>query len=66
MRGGRRAKDKLLKEFCIRLCSADEVGKYVKEKLNAEMVEEPPVRLKGKVGGKTLPRRKVKLMVKKG
>ena len=66
MKGDRQAKDKLYKEFGVRMYSADEVGKYVQEKIKTEVIEESPARFKRKTGTKTLPKRKVKLMGKKG
>lgn len=40
MKGSKQAKDKLYKEFGIKIYSSEEVGIYVKERLKAEMVEE--------------------------
>ena len=39
MRGRKQAKDKLYKEFGIRVYSSQEVEEYVKERLKAEVVE---------------------------
>jgi thiaminase len=65
MKGNYQSKDKLYKEFGIRVYSSDEVQKYVNEKLRTKVMEESPVRIKTKIGTKTLPRRKVKLVGKK-
>ncbi len=40
MKGKKQAKDKLFKEFGIRLYSSEEVQEYVKEKLRTEVVED--------------------------
>ena len=66
MNGDRQAKDKLFREFSIRVYSAEEVEKYVKEKLKTEVVEESPARFKRKKSTKALSRSKIKLMAKKG
>ncbi len=39
MKGRKQAKDKLYKEFGIRIYSSEEVEKYVAEKLKTEMIE---------------------------
>ncbi len=39
MKGRKQAKDKLYKEFGIRVYSSQEVEEYVKERLKAEVVE---------------------------
>ena len=60
-KGGKQAKDKLYKEFGIRVYSPKEVEKYVKEKLKTEVVEESPL----EVSAKAISKRKNKQMVKK-
>jgi hypothetical protein len=66
MKGNSQAKSKLYKEFGIRLYSTDEVQSYVKKKLATEMVEESPVRVKAKTKTRILPKRKIRLVTKKG
>jgi hypothetical protein len=61
MKGGKQAKDKLYKEFGIRVYSSEEVEKYVAEKLETEVVEESPL----EVSAKAISKRKNKQMVKK-
>jgi len=39
MKGRKQAKDKLYKEFGIRIYSSEEVEKYVEEKLKTEVIE---------------------------
>ena len=63
--GKRQAKDKLLKEFGIRLYSPKEVEEYVKRKLKTEVVDELPSRLTQKSAKKTEPSGKRKRMAKK-
>lgn len=58
MKGGRQAKDRLQKEFGIRVYSSEEVGEYVKERLNTEVVEDSPSRPQAKRGAKTVSKRK--------
>ena len=65
IKGNYQSKDKLYKEFGIRLYSSDEVEKYVNDKLKTEVVEESPVRIKRRNGTKTLPKRKIRLVGKK-
>ncbi len=65
MKGNDQAKSKLYKEFGIRLYSSDEVDKYVQKKLKTEVVEESPVRARTKLKTKILPKRKVRLVLKK-
>jgi Glu-tRNA(Gln) amidotransferase subunit E-like FAD-binding protein len=66
MKGNHQSKEKLNKEFGIKVYSSDEVARYVKEKLKNEVIEESPLRVKQKNGTKVLTKRKVKLMGKKG
>jgi len=61
MKGRKQAKDKLYKEFGIRVYSSEEVKKYVKEKLEAEVTEESLPEVRAKAASK----RKTKQMVKK-
>jgi len=65
IKGNYQSKDKLYKDFGIRLYSSDEVEKYVNDKLKTEVVEESPVRIKRRNGTKTLPKRKIRLVGKK-
>ena len=52
-RGRKQAKDKLYKEFGIRVYSPEEVEEYVAEKLKTEVVEESPPEASAKaVAGK--------------
>ena len=64
-KGRRQAKDKLQREFGIRLYSPKEVEQYVKEKLKTEVVDELPSRLRAKAVSKTEPTRRTKQMAKK-
>ena len=61
MKGRKHAKDKLYKEFGIRVYSSEEVKKYVKEKLKSEMLEES----QPEVSAKAMAKRKTKQMMKK-
>ena len=63
--GKRQAKDKLFKEFGIRLYSPKEVEEYVKRKLKTEVVDELPSRLRQKSAKKTAPTRRRKQMARK-
>ena len=63
--GKRQAKDKLLKDFGIRLYSPKEVEEYVKRKLETEVVDELPSRLRQKPAKKTEPAKRRKQMAKK-
>jgi hypothetical protein len=54
MRGGRQAKDRLQKEFGIRVYSPEEIGNYVKERLKTEVVEDSPSRISPKSRAKTI------------
>jgi Glu-tRNA(Gln) amidotransferase subunit E-like FAD-binding protein len=72
MKGNHQSKEKLNKEFGIKVYSTDEVAKYVKEKLKNEVIEESPLRVKSagskfgqKNGIKALQKRKVKLVGKR-
>jgi hypothetical protein len=65
IKGNYQSKDKLYKEFGIRLYSSDEVQKYVENKLKTEVVEESPVRIKRRNGTKTMPKRKLRLVGRK-
>jgi Glu-tRNA(Gln) amidotransferase subunit E-like FAD-binding protein len=65
MKGNHQSKEKLNKEFGIKVYSSDEVARYVKEKLKNEVIEESPLRVKQKNGTKALPKRKVRLVGKK-
>jgi hypothetical protein len=47
-KGRRQAKDKLQKEFGIRVYSPKEVEEYVKEKLATEVVEKSPLEVRTK------------------
>ena len=47
-KGGKNAKDKLFREFGIRVYSPQEVEEYVKEKLRTELVEESPLKVSSK------------------
>ncbi len=62
--GNYQSKDKLYKEFGIRLYSSDEVQKYVSDKLKTE-VEDSPVRIKRRNDTKTSTKRKIRLVGKK-
>lgn len=61
MKGRKQAKNKLYKEFGIRVYSSEEVKKYVKEKLKAEVMDASLP----EVSAKAVSKRKTKQMVKK-
>ena len=48
MKGGKQAKDKLYKEFVIKVYSSEEIGSYVDERLKTEMVDDSPLQARGK------------------
>ena len=64
-KGRRQAKDKLERDFGIRLYSPEEVKAYVEEKLKTEVVDELPSRLRAKPARKTEPVRRRRQMAKK-
>jgi hypothetical protein len=47
-RGRKNAKDRLFREFGIRVYSPQEVEEYVREKLKTEVVEESPLKINSK------------------
>lgn len=63
--GKRQAKDKLQRDFGIRLYSPEEVKAYVEKKLKTEVVDELPSRLRAKPVRKTEPTKRRKQMAKK-
>jgi hypothetical protein len=63
--GKRQAKDRLLRDFGIRLYSPKEVEEYVRRKLKTEVVDELPSRLRAKPARKTEPNGKRRQMAKK-
>jgi hypothetical protein len=63
--GKRQAKDRLLKDFGIRLYSPKEVEEYVRRKLKTEVVDELPSRLRQKSAKKTGPTKRRKQIAKK-
>jgi hypothetical protein len=65
MKGGRQAKDRLQKEFGIRVYSSEEIGNYVKERLKAEVVEDSPSRAGTKSGAKIISKVKNRRISKK-
>ncbi len=65
MRGGRQAKDRLQKEFGVRMYSSDEIGSYVKERLKTEVVEDSPSRPRTGGGSKAISKRKSKRVAKR-
>jgi hypothetical protein len=65
MKGGRQAKDRLQKDFGIRVYSSEEIGSYVKERLNTEVVEDSPSRPRTGNGSKALSKRKNKRVAKR-
>ena len=65
MKGRKQAKDKLYKEFGIKVYSSEEVEEYIKEKLKTEMVEESPPEVRAKAVTKAIPKRKNRQMVRK-
>ena len=66
MKGGKQAKDKLYKEFGIKVYSSEEVEEYVRDKLKAQMVDESLPRVRAKSVTRGVPRRKKSQMVKRG
>lgn len=54
MRGDRQAKDRLQKEFRIKVYSPEEIGSYVKERLKTEVVEDSPSRISPKSRAKAI------------
>ncbi len=64
-KGGKQAKDRLYKEFGIRVYSSKEVEEYVNEKLKTEMVEELPPEVSAKMVAKTVLKRKTGQPVRK-
>jgi hypothetical protein len=66
MKGNNQAKSKLYNEFGIRLYSTDEVKNYVQKMLTTEVIGGPSVKSKAKSKTKVLPKRKLKLVAKKG
>jgi RNase H-fold protein (predicted Holliday junction resolvase) len=65
MKGGKQAKDKLYKEFGIRVYSSEEVEEYVQERLQTEVANQslPEVRARGVSRG--MPRRKKRQLARK-
>jgi hypothetical protein len=63
--GKRQAKDKLQREFGIRVYSPEEVEAYVEEKLKTEVVDELPSRIRAKAVKKTEPTRRNRQVAKK-
>ncbi|UCB52567.1 MAG: hypothetical protein JSV10_00265 [Candidatus Zixiibacteriota bacterium] len=63
--GKRQAKDKLLRDFGIRVYSPTEVKAYVEERLKTEVVDELPSRLRAKVARKNGPAKRGRQMAKK-
>jgi len=61
MKGWKQAKDKLYKEFGIRVYSSEEVEEYVAEKLKTEVVDELPP----EPPAKAIPKRRTRQTVKK-
>jgi hypothetical protein len=55
-RGRKNAKDRLFREFGIRVYSPKEVEEYVREKLKTELVEESPL----KISSKRIPNRRTR------
>jgi hypothetical protein len=64
-KGGREAKDKLYKEFGIRVYSSEEVEEYVSEKLKTEMVSNSLPGVRTKTVTKAGSKKKNKLVLKK-
>ncbi|MGB7062490.1 MAG: hypothetical protein WBF13_09095 [Candidatus Zixiibacteriota bacterium] len=60
-KGRRQAKDKLLRDFGVRLYSPKEVEEYVKEKLKTEVVDESPL----EVSAKRIAKKKARQVGKK-
>jgi hypothetical protein len=65
MKGGKQAKDRLYKEFGIRVYSSEEVEEYVKDRLKSEMIDEPGPRVRAKNNTKAGSKRKKKQMMKR-
>jgi len=58
IKGRKQAKDKLYKEFGIRVYSSKEVEEYVRKKLKTQVVEEFPARVRAKAVTKAMPKKK--------
>ncbi len=58
MRGGKQAKVRLHKDFGIRVYSSQEIGDYVRERLETEVVDDAPLRIGAKSGNRGLGIRK--------
>ena len=58
MRGGRQAKARLHKDFGIRVYSSQEIGDYVRERLETEVVEDSPSRIVAKSGSRGISLRR--------
>jgi hypothetical protein len=58
MRGGKQAKARLHKDFGIRVYSSQEIGDYVRERLETEVVDDAPSRIGSKNGNGGLCMRK--------
>ena len=58
MRGGKQAKSRLSREFGIRLYSSEEIGDYVRERLETDVVEDSPSRIVAKSPARILSMRK--------
>jgi hypothetical protein len=65
MKGGKQAKNRLHKEFGIRVYSSEEVEEYVKERLKSEMIDESGPRVQSKNNKKSKSKKKKKLIAKK-
>lgn len=65
MKGGKQAKDKLYKDFGIKVYSSEEVEEYVKEKLKTEMVHNGLPGVRAKTVTKGMPKKKSRLVLKK-
>jgi hypothetical protein len=60
MRGGKQAKDKLQKEFGIKVYSSEEIGGYVRARFKTEMAGESPSK-----AARGAPKRRAKPLTKK-
>jgi hypothetical protein len=58
MRGGKQAKARLHKDFGIRVYSSQEIGDYVRERLETEVVEDSPSRIVAESGNRGLSMRR--------
>lgn len=65
MKGGKHAKDKLFKEFGIKVYSSEEIQGYVREKLKTAMVDNGLPGVRAKTVTKGTPKKKSKLVLKK-